>query len=136
MVNAEIVDGIAVHGEELHFLPVLERGLRRDRPGRHHVTIGQDEPALRVDDESRRLRGGIPLGVECPRTVNLDRDHAGGYPLQSLSPVRGTVDELGRRGDDRRSRRGHMQGGIVHRGGRTCGAVRRSGKALRGEQKE
>ena len=64
-------------------------------PGRHDVTIGEDQAALGVDHEAGRLRGGVPLGVEGARLVDLDRDHAPGDALERHGPVRIALDRHG-----------------------------------------
>ena len=48
------------------------------------MAIGQNEPALGVDDEPGRLRRGVPLRIERPHAVDLNRDHAGGDALESV----------------------------------------------------
>ena len=85
-VDAEVVHRIAVHRVELHFLAVEERGLGGHRARRHDVAVREDQSALGVDDEPRRLRGGVPLGVERARLVDLDGDDALGNSRQRAAP--------------------------------------------------
>ena len=57
-------------------------------PGRHDVTIGEDQAALGVDDEAGRLARHVPFGVERARQVDLDRDDAGRDALERARPAR------------------------------------------------
>jgi hypothetical protein len=91
------MDGIAVHRVELHFLAVEERGFRRHRARGDHVTIREDEPAFGIDDEARRLRGGIPFRVEGARLVDLDGDHAFGHACERAAPRGAFTFGLGQR---------------------------------------
>jgi hypothetical protein len=54
-IDPEVVDRIAVHRIELDFLAIEKYGFGRDRPRRHHMTIGQYQTALRVDHKARSL---------------------------------------------------------------------------------
>ncbi len=78
---------IAIHRVELHFLPVQKGRLRGDRAGRHHVTVGKDQAALGVDDETGRLRRRIPLSIECPGRIDVDGHDAARDPLEGRGPV-------------------------------------------------
>jgi hypothetical protein len=106
-IDAEVVNRVAVHRVELHFLAILEYGLRRHRTRRHHVPIRQYEAALRVDDESGRLRGGVPFGIESAGAVELNRHHARGDSLECLRPI-GVGAHVAGSGDGR-ARRGGAQ---------------------------
>ncbi len=119
VIDAEVVHGIAVDREELHFLAVLENRLRRDRTRGHHVAIGQDETALRVDHESGGLRGRVPFRVEGPSAVDLNGDHAGGDALERLRPVLGRADR--RRCRYRQRRCAAATGGAASGGGSAGG---------------
>ncbi len=85
--ETEVVHGIAVHGRELDFLLIEEYGLRAYRPRRHDVPVRQNEAALGVDDETRRLARLVALGVERARAVDLDGHDAGGDTLQRAIPA-------------------------------------------------
>jgi hypothetical protein len=87
-IDAEVVDGIAIHRIQLHFLAVEEGGLRGDRARRDDVAIGEDEPAFGVDDEAGGLRGRIPFGVERTRLVDFDGDHTLRDTRQRAAPGR------------------------------------------------
>ena len=112
-IDAEVVDRIAIHRIELHFLAIEERGFRGHRARRDHVAIGEDEAPLGVDDEARGLRGGVPFGVERARLVDFDGDHALGDARQRAAP-RGALTfglrqcRLGRRG-----LRHHLRGRVL-----------------------
>ena len=94
-VDAEVVHRVAVHRVQLHFLAVEEGRLRGHRPRGHDVTVGEDQAALGVHHEAGRLRGGVPLGVEGARQVDVDRDHARGDVLERHGPVRIALDRHG-----------------------------------------
>ena len=53
------------------------------------MTVGQDKSPLGIDDETRGLARLIPLGIEGPRAVYLDRNNSGGDTLQRISPFTG-----------------------------------------------
>ena len=82
------MDGIAIDGVELYFLPVEESGFGRHRSGCHYVAVGQNEAALGVDDEPGCLGRRIPLGVEGPGGIHVDGYDAAGNPLEGHGPVR------------------------------------------------
>ena len=88
-IDAEVMDGIAIHRIQLHLLAIEEDRLRGHRPRRDDVPVRQDEPTLGIDDETRGLRRRVPLGVERTRAVDLNGDHPGGDSLQSLGPIGG-----------------------------------------------
>ncbi len=85
--EAEVVDRVAIHGREIHFLLIEEHGLRAHGAGRHDVAIREDDPALRVDDEAGGLARGVALGIERASAVDLDRDHAGSDTLERAVPA-------------------------------------------------
>ena len=87
-IEAEVVDRIAVHGVQRHFFAIEKHGLSGNRPGRHDVTIRQDEPPPGIDDEAGRLARHIPFGVERPGLIDLDRDDTSRGPFQRASPPR------------------------------------------------
>src|SRR6266404_8103524 len=109
-VDAEVVDGIAVHRIQPHLLAIEEDRLRGHGSGRHDMPIRQDESALGVDDEARSLRRRVPFGVEGTRAVDLDGDHPAGDSLQGLRPGGGRVHDP-RRGHRRRHVSGDRNGG-------------------------
>ena len=86
-VQAEVMHRIAVHGVELHFLAVEEGRLGGHGPGRDDMAVGQDEAALGVDHEPRSLRGRVPLRIERPRRIDIDRYDAAGDTLKRDGPV-------------------------------------------------
>ncbi len=104
-VDAEVMDGIAVHRIQLHLLAIEEDRLRGHGSRRHDMPIRQDESALGVDDEARGLRRRVPLGVEGARAVDLNGDDAAGDSLQGLCPAGGRAHDPGRR-----HRRRHVSG--------------------------
>ncbi len=87
-IEAEVVHGIAIDRAQLDFLAILEHCRRHDRSGRDHVPVGQDQAALRVDDEAGRLARLVPLGVERAGLVDLDRDDRGRDAFERMVPGR------------------------------------------------
>ncbi len=94
-IETEVMHRITIDGVELHLLAVEERGLRGNRSGGDDVTVGQDQAPLGVDHESGRLRRGIPLRVEGPGCIDIDRHHTARDPLESHRPVGITFDRGG-----------------------------------------
>ncbi len=86
--EAEVVHRVAVHGHEVDLLLVQEDGLGANGPRRHDVAIRQDQPALGVYDEARRLARLIPFRVECARRVDADRHDARRDPVERAVPAR------------------------------------------------
>ena len=123
-IEAEVVDRIAIHRIERDFLAIEEHRLRRHRPGRHDVAIGEDQAALGVDDEAGRLARHVPLGVERARQVDLDRDDAARDPLERAGPAR--VFGVGDRHDAGGGSGGLARLGDCRRCGRVAGASRGS----------
>ncbi len=87
-IDAEVVHRIAIHRIELHFLAIEERRFRRDRARRDDVTVGENQPALGIDDETGGLRGAVPLRVEGARLIDFDRHDAVRDALERDGPVR------------------------------------------------
>ena len=112
-IDAEVVNGVSVHGIELHLLAILEGGLRGHRPRRDHMPVRENESALGIDDEAGGLGGGVPFGIEGTRAVDLDGDHAARDPLQRLRPIGRRTLHRGH-GDRYAHGSGH---GLAHRGG-------------------
>lgn len=59
----EIVHRVKVEREDGQLLAVVEDRLGDDGAGRHHVAVGQDDAARRVDDKAGRVRRRRRLGV-------------------------------------------------------------------------
>ncbi len=87
-IDAEVVHRVAIDGVQLDFLPVLEHRGRHHRSGRDDVPVGQDQAALGVDHETRRLARLVPLGVEGAGLVDLDRDDRRRDALERTVPRR------------------------------------------------
>ncbi len=87
-IDAEVVHRVAIDGVQLDFLAVLEHRRRYHRSGRDDVPVGQDQAALGVDHETRRLARLVPLGVEGAGLVDLDRDDRRRDALERTVPRR------------------------------------------------
>ncbi len=85
--ETEVVHRVAVHRHELDFLLIEEHGLGSHGSRRHDVPVGEDEPALRVDDETRRLARLVALGIERARAVDLNGHDSGRDAFQSAIPT-------------------------------------------------
>ena len=82
------MDGIAVNRCQANLFVIQEYCLGHNRSRSDNVPVGQDQAAFRVDDESCRLAGGVPAGIESAGAVNADGDHAGRYSFQRSDPFR------------------------------------------------
>ena len=112
-IEAEVVHRVAIHGIQRHFLAIQEHRLRRHRPGRHDVAVGENQAALRVDDEAGRLTRHIPFGVERARQVDLDGDDAGRDTFSSVRVQR----ESSASGTGTTALAGRLRGSVLrHRG--------------------
>ncbi len=87
VVEAKVMYGIAVNGIQLHLFPVQEGRFGSHGAGCHDMTVGQDQPTLRVYDESCCLCRCVPFRVECTGRIDIDGDDAARNPLERGRPV-------------------------------------------------
>ena len=85
-INSEIVHRVPIDRVKLNLLAILKRRLRDDGSRHDHVSIGQNEAPLGIDDEARGLCGCIPLGVECTCAVDLDAHDTARDAVDGLRP--------------------------------------------------
>ena len=84
--KSEVMYRVAIDRRESDLFVIAKYGLGDHGARRHHMTIGEDQPLVRIDDEASRLRRGIPFRVERARRIHTYRHDAGRDTLQRVDP--------------------------------------------------
>ena len=99
--QAEVVNRIAVHGDEIDLLLIEKYRLRPNRSRSHDVTVRKNQSALGVNHKARGLAGLVALRVECARAVDADGHDGARNTLERAIPalILSRRRHCGQRGD-------------------------------------
>ena len=101
---------IAIQRIQLQLLAIEQGGLGGNRTRRHHVTVGQHQSLLGINNKAGGLRRAVPLGIEGTGRIDLDGHHALRDALEGCRPRRVLARRcLGLRQRRRRPEQRHTQ---------------------------
>ncbi|GMG17165.1 unnamed protein product [Phytophthora fragariaefolia] len=78
-----------VDGDEIHLLLIEEDGVGHHGPGRDHVAVREDDPALHVHDEARGHAEAGAVAVEGAHTQQTNAHDGADALLEALQPALG-----------------------------------------------
>ena len=73
-IEPKVVNGVSIHGVQLHLFTVEKDAFGRDGACRDDVAIRENQTPFRVDDEAGGLQGCVRLRIETARQIELYRD--------------------------------------------------------------